>query len=246
MNNKNSSVLLGILLIVAGGIALMANLAGTLFGWGILWWVPWRLWPLLVIAGGLFFVVPPFTARDKPGMSGLFVPGLPILATGFISLLASVFGAWGIWARLWPLEVLSVALAFLLMAFFMRNIWLLIPAIIVGANGLLFQFCALTGWWEIWAIMWTIEPLSVGLALLAVYLGARKKGLLIGGLILCGVGIVGMTGMTALMPEWGVINLFGPLMLIFVGMLLLFVRGRPRVVADAADRGGAASPVIER
>ncbi len=232
MNNRQSSVLLGVLLIFVGGLALMANLTGWLFDWGSWWWVPWRLWPLFLIAGALFFVVPPFTSRNKPGLSGMLVPGLPILATGGICMLASVFNAWEIWARLWPLEVLSVALAFFLMAFFMRNIWLLIPAIIVGANGLLFQFCALTGWWEIWAVMWTIEPLAVGVALLAVYLGARQKGLLIAGLILCGVAFVGMTGMAAIMPRWGVFNLFGPALLIFVGLLLLFFRGRPRIVED--------------
>ncbi|MBN2003121.1 MAG: hypothetical protein JXA21_07160 [Anaerolineae bacterium] len=243
MNNKRFSVLLGALLIVIGGFALMANLTGWLFDWGVWWWVPWRLWPLLLIVIGLFFVVPPITSRNKPGLSGLFVPGLPILATGGISLLASVFNAWGVWARLWPLEVLSVALAFLLMAFFMRNIWLLIPAIIVGANGLLFQFCAFTGWWGIWAVMWTIEPLAVGLALLAVYLGARKKGLLIAGLILCGVAFVGMTGMAAIMPGWGVFNLFGPLLLILTGLVLLFVRGRPQIVRD---RGESHYNAVER
>jgi hypothetical protein len=30
------------------------------------------------------------------------------------------------------------------------------------------QFCALTGLWNAWAVLWTVEPLSVGLSLLAV------------------------------------------------------------------------------
>jgi hypothetical protein len=161
------------------------------------------------------------TTRNRRGLGGLFIPGIPILTTGAILMFTSVFNAWGAWEWLWPLEVLSLAAGFMLAALYMRNIWLLIPAIIIGANGLLFQFCAATGWWEIWAILWTIEPLSVGLALLAVYMARRTKGLLIGGLILCSVAAFGLILMTAILPEWWILNLFGPALFIGVGVILL-------------------------
>jgi len=226
--NRRFSILLGVVLIVLGGLTLAANLVGPLFGWGWWRWMPWRLWPLLVVSLGLLLVLSPFSTRGKPGLGGLFFPGMPILTTGTILLFASVFNAWDVWAWLWPLEVLSVAFSFLFAALYMRNTWLLIPAIIIGANGLLFQFCALTGWWGVWAVLWTIEPLSVGLALLAVNLKYRRKGLLIAGLILCGVAAFGLVLMTAVLPEWWVLNLLGPVLFIGVGLILLLANGRSR------------------
>jgi hypothetical protein len=136
---------------------------------------------------------------------------------------------WGAWSWLWPLEVLSVALAFMLAALHMRVIWLMIPAIIIGANGLLFQFCAITGLWQVWAVMWTIEPLSVGMALLLVGARKRRSGLMMAGVLLCGIGGVGLLGMSAvvstrwLMPGWQwLFRVAGPATLIVVGALLLF------------------------
>ena len=105
----------------------------------------------------------------------------------------------------------------------------MIPATIVGLNGLLFQFCAITGLWDAWAVMWTIEPLSVGLPLLLI--GARKRlpGLLSAGLVLCGVAGVGLAGMTAILSMnwilsgwWRMFKLVGSAILILVGALLLF------------------------
>ena len=85
----------------------------------------------------------------------------------------------------------AVALGFLFAAIKMRVIWLLIPTIIIGANGLLLQFCALTGWWAVWAVAWVIEPLSVGLALLAVNLKQRSPGLMVAGIAVCAVALLG-------------------------------------------------------
>jgi hypothetical protein len=159
------------------------------------------------------------------------------LVTGGILLFASVFGAWGVWEWLWPLEVLGVAGGFLLAAIHMRNIWLLIPVIIVGANGLLFQFCTITGWWGIWSVAWTIEPLSVGLALLAVNIRQQSAGLLTAGVAMCalaGVGFVGSLVIVILSAIFSVGWLWGwmwPVMLIVTGALLLVmsVLHRPSV-----------------
>lgn len=178
------------------------------------------------------FVLTPFLVQRRAGWGGMFIPGVPILATGAILLFTSVFDVWGAWRWLWPVEVWSLALGFALAALYMRNIWLMIPAIIVGANGLLFQFCALTGWWEVWAVLWAIEPLSVGVALLVVNVAKRQTGLLIGGLILCGVGAISMIGMTAILPEWWLLNLLGPALLVGTGFLLLLTNARPRMAEE--------------
>lgn len=219
--SRRFSILMGVLLILIGGLALAFTLVMPVLGISLLHWGSWRLWPLVVLGTGLIFVVSPFLALGKRGLGGLFIPGVPILTTGGILLYASLFDAWEAWEWMWPIEVLAVALSFLFAAIYMRVIWLLIPAIIIGVNGLVFQFCAITGFWESWAVLWTVEPLSVGLAFLVVNLKKRSKGLFIAGAILCAVAAFGMIGMSALFPGWILISALGPATLLFVGFLLL-------------------------
>ncbi len=239
--NKRFSMLLGVVLMLMGGLLLMSNLVLPMFGIRSWYWGVWRLWPMLVIGVGLLFVLTPLLVRGKRGLGGLFILGMPTLVTGGILLFTSVFDVWGAWEWLWPLEVLAVAVGFLFASLYVRNVWLLIPAIIAGANGLLMQFCALTGWWSVWAVLWTIEPLAVGLALLVVYTRKRRTGLLIAGTILCAIAAVGLMGMLAVVavrPGWWVLNMVGPLMLVGIGALLLFsnVLSRPGLREAVSER----------
>jgi hypothetical protein len=220
--NKPLSVLMSMSLIFAGTLTLILSIVGPGFGFRV-----WQLWPLFVIMAGLAFVLPPLLVRDKPGLGALFIPGVPVLTTGAILFFASVFRMWDAWSWLWPMEVMAVALGFLIAALYMRNVWLLIPAIFVGANGLLMQFCALTGWWRVWAVLWTVEPLSVGLALLAVNLKRRSPGLLAAGVVMCllaGVGLVeslGIALLSALLPVGWMWRWVGPVTLVLVGFGVL-------------------------
>jgi len=98
---------------------------------------------------------------------------------------------------------------------------------VIGANGLLFQFCALTGLWQVWAVMWAIEPLSVGLSLLLIGAIRRTPGLMTAGILLCSIGGVAIVGMSAILSAtwlagwlWAV-RLVIPLSVILVGVLLL-------------------------
>ena len=74
---------------------------------------------------------------------------------------------------------------------------------------------------------WTIVPLSVGLALLAVYLKQRSRGLLIGGLAMCGLAGVGLVGslivvfVSAIVPTWWLWRWVGPVTHNLVGSLFL-------------------------
>jgi len=179
--DKRFSVLASITLILIGGLALACNLAMLVTGLSGFHWGPWRLWPLTVVCLGLLFIVPPLLVRGHRGLGGLFIPGVPILATGSILLFASVFDAWGAWEWLWPLEVLAVAVGFLFAAIKMRVVWLLVPAIFIGANGLLLQFCALTRWWGLWAVLWRFGPLRW-----AVEVGGPAVLILTGFLLLIG------------------------------------------------------------
>jgi hypothetical protein len=224
--DRRSAFLVGSAMIFLGILSLMFSGLLALLGFDIGDFIL-RLWPAVVVSTGLLFVVPPFLARGKRGLGALFIPGFPILATGAILFLASILDAWDIWSWLWPMEVISLAMGFLFAAIYMRVIWLLIPAIIIGLNGLVFQFCAMTGLWEGWSVLWAIEPLSVGLALLVI--GRRKgiSGLVRAGFILCGVAGASALMMLTILGAWWPITLLGPVMLILGGLGVLgwgFVR----------------------
>ncbi len=219
--NKRLSILMGVLLILIGGLALAANIV-------LPWWAPefwrwgsWQLWPLLVVGVGLLFTVSPLLVRGKRGLGGLYIPGVPILVTGGILLFTSMFDAWDAWTWLWPLEVLGVALGFLAAAIYIRAIWLLLPAFLIGANGLIFLFCALTGRWDTWAVLWAFEPLALGLAFLIINVKQRSKGLFIAGVIMCVLAALSLMGMSALFPGWLLINMVGAATLVLAGLLII-------------------------
>jgi hypothetical protein len=181
-----------------------------------------------VIGLGLLFLLLPFLMRGKRVLGSLFIfMGVPIFTTGGISLLANLLPGWGVWGWLWPVNVLGVAFAFLLAAVYLRSIWLIVPAIIIGINGLVLQFCALTHLWAAWAVLWPVEPLAVGLALLAVSLKTRATGLFVAGLTLCALGGLGLMLTTVLLSAagfglgLGMLNLVGPVVLMLAGGLLL-------------------------
>jgi len=217
--NRRSSALFGFLLIVIGGLALAYNFVSPWLVWNFAW-LPWRLWPLSVILMGLCFVIPALISQHR-GVGGLFLPGIPILALGCILLFNSIFNAWGVWAWVWPVVILALAMGFLCAAWKLRNIWLLIPGVIIGANGLLLLFCAITGQWTLWAVLWGIEPFAVGLALLLVNIQKRRPGLLKLGLILCAVAGFATLGMSIIIPGWLWVNLFGSSLILFVGFIML-------------------------
>ena len=140
---KKTSLLFGVTLVLLGLLALAGNLvmrtAGDEMSLGF------RAWPIFVIGAGLLFCIPPFIFTRERGLGGLFIPGVPILTTGMLLFVASVFNRWGIWGDWWALEVIGVALGFVLAAIFLRVVWLHIPASIVGLIGLVLLFCSLTG-----------------------------------------------------------------------------------------------------
>ena len=181
-----------------------------------------RTWPLFVVGAGLLFCLPPFLFRGQPGLSGLFVPGIPALITGMILFFASVTSSWFIWHFLWPLEVLSVAAAFILMAIFLKVPWLMIPASIVGFTGVAPQFCAATGLWSSWAALWTVEPFAVGLPLLLIGISRKIEGVKLAGIILCGfAGLAFAVMSTFLVTSLWITRLIGPALVLVLGILLV-------------------------
>jgi hypothetical protein len=217
---KKASLLIGLTLILLGILALAGNLllraTGSEFLPGL------RAWPILVVGAGLLFCIPPFLFSRQRGLSGLFIPGIPTLTTGVLLFIASMSGNWSIWATLWPLEVLSVAAAFVLMAIFMKIPWLMIPASILGFTGAVLQFCALTGWWSSWAVLWTVVPFSVGLPLLLIGLVRKIEGVKLAGIILCGLAGLAFAAMSTFLvtAQWWT-RLIGPVLVLALGALLI-------------------------
>lgn len=219
--NRKLTLITGILLIFLGLAALGITLVMPLLGLSAWTFGVWRLWPLLVIGLGAFFVLFPLLTAGRRGLGGMFIPGVLMLTTGGILLFASIFDAWDVWRYAWPAQVLALAVGFFLATWRTGVVALIVPAIIIGINGLIFQFCAITGWWSAWAVLWALEPLSVGLALLALNLKLQKRGLFLAGVILCSLAAVGLIGMSFLVVGRIWINLLGPLILVGLGAFLL-------------------------
>ncbi len=213
---KRSSVIYGVLLIFFGAQLVFYRAFLPLFG---LETGNGRLWPLLLANAGLIMVLAPFSARQHRGLGGLFIPGIPIMMISSMLLLASITDWWGLWAYLWPMIIIALAMGFVAAAGWMRNVWFLIPATIIGMNGLAFQFCAATGMWEVWAAIWPIELLAVGAALLLVNFWVHSKGLLTAGIILTVLSGFGFTMMGLLLS--GGVSIFAALILIGAGVVLL-------------------------
>ncbi len=180
-----------------------------------------RLWPMTVLGvGGALALVPVIVWRRWAGM--FMLPALPILTTGGILLAASLAHQWHIWRWAWPLEVLSLATGFICAAIYARIIWLAIPAIFLGLNGLVLQFCALTGLWSAWAVLWPVEFLAVGLTLLIVSFHTHSGVVLVVGLLFCGLSGAAMGGMLSLVSGHArLASLAGASSLIFLGVVLL-------------------------
>jgi hypothetical protein len=230
---RTLSLLFGIALIAFGALCMLGNFA---FSWldisPLYWWQVWRLWPLFIVGIGALLVLAPIAGYRTPGLGVLFIPGSPILTTGGILLINSIFGWWDAWAWLWPLEILSLALGFVLAGLFTRVIWFGIPAILIGVNGLVLAFCNFTGLWGWWSVLWTVEPLALGLCFLLIAAATRSSVIAIIGALFCSFAIMAFLGMSSMFALGGwFFQLIGPAMIIVIGLILLAGSLLPRPAA---------------
>ncbi|MFZ6027126.1 MAG: hypothetical protein ACOYYS_05355 [Chloroflexota bacterium] len=230
---RTLSLLFGIALIAFGALCMVGNFA---FSWleiaPFYWWQFWRLWPLIVVGiGGLLMLAPIVGFRTR-GLGVLFIPGAPLLTTGSILLINSVFNWWDAWAWLWPAVVISVAAGFLLAAIFTRIVWFGIPAILIGVNAVVLAFCNITGLWGWWSVLWTVEPLALGLCFLLIAAATRSSAVAIIGALFCGFAAIAFLGMTSLFAIGGwFFQLSGPAMIIVIGLVLLAGSLLPRATS---------------
>jgi len=100
-----------------------------------------------------------------------------VVLIGF-NLMAVFYGLvssnWRIYQVGWPAEVLLVSLGFCLMMGYGGASWMMIPGGILLGNGVLFAFYSITGWWNLWRVLWPLEPLLVmGAVLYALWMVGR-------------------------------------------------------------------------
>ncbi len=96
-------------------------------------------------------------------ISGIVLGNLVLLWSG------GIFG-WSIWARAWPGELLVVGILLSALMYAYASPWLIIPAGIVLGNGLLLAYFSLTGLWTHWTFLWPLEPMLVGMSIVAPFL----------------------------------------------------------------------------
>lgn len=239
--NRNSSLLVGGGLVLLGLFGLVVNILFSIFHISIPLWQVWRVWPIFVIGIGLLLVAPPVFSPKNRGMGYLFIPGSLILAAGSMLMIASLFSAWETLTYWWPVYLLSLGVGFFLAAVFARNIYLIIPGLVIFLNGVVMQFCSLTGQWELWAVLWAVEPLSIGLGLLVVGLGKRSGVALGFAFVLCAFTGIAFFSTSALhfSGSW-LLRYGGPAILIFAGafVLLLGLVNKP----SGSGKGGSNGP----
>lgn len=218
---KNASLLFGVTLVMLALLALGGNLLLGATGAGV-FRAGFHTWPLAVIGVGLLFCIPPFIFRKQPGLGGLFIPGVPVLTTGLLLFAASLTGNWGLWGIFWPLEVIGLAVGFVMAAIFLRVVWLMVPASIIGLTGLVLQFCAATGLWASWAVLWTVVPFSVGLPLLLIGVFHKSDGVKLAGLIVTGFAGLAFAAMSAILASgsW-LTRIVGPFIILALGIFMI-------------------------
>lgn len=215
---KKGSLFIGLFLILVGILLLGGNMFLSLSKQ-----IPtsvFPLWPVIVLAAGLLFVMPPIFSPNRRGLGGLFIPGIPILVTGGILLAESMLDYWEIWVIAWPLEVIAVGIGFLLAAIFIRVIWLLIPSLIITFVGGALAFTTLTGLWSTWAFLWTVVPLALGLAFVIIGLNEQKTAITIVGAGLAGFAGVIFASLSVSISGWDFLNLLAPGFVILIGLLI--------------------------
>ena len=74
----------------------------------------------------------------------------------------------------WTFEIYLAAAFFTLLAWSLRQPWLLTPAIIIFGNAVVLSYSALTRRWQDWIFLWMFEPIIIAVAIL-IPMNLRKR-----------------------------------------------------------------------
>lgn len=168
----------GIMLILLGGLFLLAQLGGALlaplglgFGWG-------QMWPFFILYVGLAFWAPILVWwKDRARIAGLAVPGTIITTNGLILLYQNLSGDWASWSYLWALEPLAVG-AGLLMLYLLgsREEGVLVGAGVVGGIGLVFFVIFASVFGGLMRLLGPAAVILIGIVMIVRGLRQREAG----------------------------------------------------------------------
>ncbi len=216
----------GLFLIIAGGLMIAYNTLATRMGLDL---AAWRLVPLEVAILALLCLLPPLFVPRRRGLSGLFIPGVPLLAVSVLLLASQILPAGFVWARFWPQLIVALAVGLALCGAFLRQIWLAVPSAMLLAFGAALQLTTLTGWWWLWAGLWVAPLLALGLTLLTIALLRRSRGLRRAGVILTLTPIaLGAALILLVIGWWQVAGAVAGATLALIGLWLLTLAWAPR------------------
>jgi hypothetical protein len=106
--NSQTSIVIGGVLIILGGIFLALNVFHIDFG---------QIWPIIFFIIGAGFYLPVLLMpRDRQNLAGLLVPGTILFGLGTIFFYNTFTNNWGSWAYIWTLIPASVGLGLLIAA----------------------------------------------------------------------------------------------------------------------------------
>ena len=155
------------------------------------------------------------------------IAGVLLILAGVVALAVQFVPGWEAWALGalgWPLIVVGVGVALLVIGLLSGVPGMAVPAVIVGGIGGLLYWQNATGNWESWSYAWALIPGFAGV-------GVVLAGLLQGHLKEVGAGarlIFISLGLFAVFGSWlGGVGVFGPYwpaLLIIFGLVLLVRR----------------------
>ena len=105
--------------------------------------------------------------ENPPSVVGAVFTGLGlILIFNMFAIMVVTVTRQNIWNIGWTFEVYLAAAFFTLLAWSLRNPWILNPVIIIFGNAVILSYCALTGRWQDWVFLWIFEPMILAVAIL--------------------------------------------------------------------------------
>lgn len=115
------------------------------------------------------------SAAKKNSGRAVLASVVGIIVGNMVMLWASGIFGWDVFGRTWPMELVLVGILFFSLMVETHNTWLIIPGGMIMGNGFILAYCALTGRWSDWAILWPLEPLLVAGSIIAPFWVQKNK-----------------------------------------------------------------------
>ncbi len=228
-NRKSGGLVIGIILVALGALSLLGRFF-TFMNWN-------NLWPLIVVAVGLAFIIGMLLGGKTLG--GLAVPGSILITVGLILFVLNAINRWEAWSYAWALIICGVGAGTLINGYWSDQPNLRrqgLAAIRTGLTlflvfGVLMEFIfAATGemgWGNL--LLWSILLAVLGLYLLVTRIlrlgmAEGERADLFWPILMIGVGVVASLVYLRWLPEKNLgmlVNLW-PLLLIVAGVGVLF------------------------